>query len=193
MRCRDAKLWLNAQQKKGNLEHPPHDAQPEISAIEEHLKQCRDCRAYELRLKRLNSLFIPAGASKETRSISTERIMQAVQHQRRISQQLEDIRTKQQYRVVHLRRVCPLIALSFFALELLAVVLFFEALMQPDLMIKILSLLSGTIDAAIAIGQYVQSALLLVTRNTWLLSGVAFLIVVMMGMWLRLMRYPQHA
>ena len=197
MRCRDVKLWLNAQQNAGNSEHSS-STQPEISAIEEHLKQCRDCRAYEQHLKRLNSLFITVSDSRETplwlhSSISTERIMQAVQHQRRITQQLEDIRTKQQCRVVRLRRVYPLLALSFFALEFLAAVLFVESLMQPDLMVKILSLLSGIIDVVIGIGQYVQPALLLVTSNTWLLSGVAFLIVVLMGMWLRLMRYPQQA
>jgi hypothetical protein len=40
---------------------------------------------------------------------------------------------------------------------------------------------------------YLQAGLTLITSQTWLLSGVALVVVVMMGMWLRLMRIPREA
>jgi len=45
----------------------------------------------------------------------------------------------------------------------------------------------------VILAQYVQTALILVTRDNRLLLVVAFVLVVMMGMWLRLMRHPQEA
>jgi hypothetical protein len=54
-------------------------------------------------------------------------------------------------------------------------------------------LLSGIIDVFIILGQNLQEDLTALTRNSWLLSGMAFAVVVMMGVWLRLMRYPQEA
>jgi len=71
--------------------------------------------------------------------------------------------------------------------------LFAIILIQTDLAVKILSLLNGVIDVVIILAQYSQEGLTLATRNNWLLSGVAFAVVVMMGMWLRLMRHPQEA
>jgi len=59
--------------------------------------------------------------------------------------------------------------------------------------VKALSLLSSGIDILFVSAQYFQIGLTLVTRNNWLLSAVAFSVVIMMGMWLRLMRPPQEA
>jgi len=54
-------------------------------------------------------------------------------------------------------------------------------------------LLTGVIEAFIILTQYLQNGLIMLMYNNWLLSGVAFALVVMMGMWLRLMRPPQEA
>jgi len=65
-------------------------------------------------------------------------------------------------------------------------------IIQTDFAAKALSLLSGIIDIFIIFAQYIQEELTLLTRNSWLLSVMAFAVVIMMGMWLRLMRYPQE-
>ena len=49
------------------------------------------------------------------------------------------------------------------------------------------------VPVLVILAQYVQTALILVTRDNRLLLVVAFVLVVMMGMWLRLMRHPQEA
>jgi hypothetical protein len=54
-------------------------------------------------------------------------------------------------------------------------------------------LLSDGIAALVILAQYLQAGLALVTRDNWLLPGVALVLVVMMGMWLGLMRYPREA
>jgi hypothetical protein len=56
-----------------------------------------------------------------------------------------------------------------------------------------LSIASNLIDVCVILLQYLQMGLTLLTRDDRLLLGVAFVLVVMMGMWLRLMRYPQEA
>jgi len=45
----------------------------------------------------------------------------------------------------------------------------------------------------IVLAQYLQAGLMFITQDNRLLLGVAFVLVVMMGMWLRLMRHPQGA
>lgn len=67
------------------------------------------------------------------------------------------------------------------------------AIIQTDLVVKALTPLTGIIDAFIILGEYIQTGVALVSRDNWLLSGIAFAVVVMMGMWLRLMRYPKEA
>ena len=49
------------------------------------------------------------------------------------------------------------------------------------------------VDVLIVLTQYLQEGLMFITRDNRLLLGVAFVLVVMMGMWLRLMRHPQEA
>ena len=89
MRCRDAKVWLTAQ-RDNDL------ARSEISTLQEHLKHCVVCRTHEERQKRLDTLLhVPA--SRMYSRISTERIMRAVEQQRRITQQLVDIRAVEQH------------------------------------------------------------------------------------------------
>jgi|SRR5579859_177620 len=187
MRCRDAKLWLAAQ-RDGDL------ASSDVPALQEHLKQCPACRAFEQRLEFLNSLLQAPTPRRTYSSISTERIMLAVQRQKRISQQLDDIRTQQQFRMARMRVVgAPLAAIIFFTLGSIPLLLLALTIVQPDLLEQTLSLLSNVVDVFIVLTQYLQTGLTLMTHDNRLLLGVAFILVVMMGMWLRLMRHPQEA
>lgn len=120
--------------------------------------------------------------------------MQAVLQQSRIIQQLEELHAQQQLRMARLRTIGTLLAaIGFFTLGSLPLLVLAIAIIQTDLVVKALSLLSSSIDILFVIGQYLQLGLTLVTHNNWLLSFVAFSVVVMMGMWLRLMRPPQEA
>ncbi len=186
MRCRDAKLWLIAQRD--------HDlAQPEISTLQEHLKQCAPCHTYEKRQQRLD-ILLRTPPFRLYSSISTERIMRAVERQRHITQQLEDLRLQQQTRIARLRILNPrFVAFTSIIIGLLLLFLLALLIFQADLLIKVLALLSGGIDALVVLGQYLQTGLSLIIRDNWLLSGMALILVIMMGMWLRLMRHPQEA
>ncbi len=186
MRCRDARYRLTAQRENAL-------AQSEIPTLQEHLKYCSPCHIFEWRQQRLDTLLITS-KSRVYPGISTERIMRAIERQRRITQQLEDIRAQQQARIARLGNVSPKLAMIvYLAVGILSLSLLTLFIFQPDLIVAIFSLLSGVIDALFVVGQYLQAGLALITRDNWLLSGVALVLVVMMGMWLRLMRYPQQA
>jgi len=186
MRCREAKLWLAAQ-RDGDL------ARPDALALQEHLRHCPACRAYEQRLRYLNTLLLTPNPRTYS-SISTERIMLAVEQQKRISQQLEDIRTQQRSRMARMRVIgAPLAAMALFTLVSIPLLLLALTIVQPDLLEQTLPLLSNVVGVLIVLAEYLQAGLTLITRDNWLLLGVAFILVVMMGMWLRLMRHPQEA
>jgi len=187
MRCRDAKLWLAAQ-REGDL------ARPDALALQEHLKHCPACRAYEQRLGYLNTLLLTPPAPRKHPSISTERIMLAVEQRKQISRQLEDIRTQQQTRMARMRVVgAPLAAMALFTLVSIPLLVLALAIVQPDLLGQTLPLLSDVVGVLIVLAEFFQVGLKLITEDNWLLLGVAFVLVVMMGMWLRLMRHPQEA
>ena len=204
MRCRDAKFWLTVQRDDDPM-------QSNVSTVQEHLQRCGGCNSFEQGQKRLDTLLprerrnigarnflpdsrqpqrLPQQSSHMQSNISTERIMQAIQVRKQITQQLEDIRTKQQSRMVRLHRVVPSLAIVFFAIGTLPILLF---IIRPHLIVQFITLLSGAIDLFMTFVQYVQTDLTLVTRNSLLLSGVALVLVAMMGLWLRLMRSPQEA
>ena len=186
MRCREARLWLAAQ-RDGEL--APADAEQ----LQEHLKQCASCRAYELRLQCFNTLLL-SPTPRSHSSISTERIMLAVQQRKQVTQQLQDIHTQQQSRMARFRVVgVPLVAITFFTLGSIPLMLLALTIVQPDLLVNLLSWLSGLVDVLVILAQYLQTGLTLVTHDSMLLFGVALVMVVLMGMWLRLMRYPQEA
>jgi len=188
MRCRDAKEWLCAQ-RDGDLDL----AQSEVSALQEHLAQCAECRTFEQQLRSLDKVLSPATPPVPS-NILTDNIMLAIQQHKRITQQLEDIRKQQLSRVARLRSVGTAVAaISFFTLSSIPLLLFAVAIIQTDLVVKALAPFNGVIDVMIILAQYLQTGLTLVTRDNWLLSGVAFAVVVMTGMWLRLMRHPQEA
>lgn len=186
MRCRDAKEWLTAQ-RDTDL------AQLKDSTLYEHLRQCAGCRVHERRQQRLDSLLRTPGTHLYS-SISTDRIMRAVERQMRITQQLEDLRAQGRSRVARLRIFNPkFAAFAYLTIGLISFSLLALFVFQPTLMVKALALLSGGIAALVILAQYLQAGLALLTRDNWLLPGVALVLVVMMGMWLGLMRYPREA
>lgn len=191
MRCRDAKTYLAAQRDNDLAD---------AAALQEHLKLCPECRALEQRQRSLDTLLDSFGSSTPHTSVkqahvSTKHIMQAVEQQRQISQQLEDIRVQQQTRVARLRPVgAATAAIVFFTLGSVPLLLLAITLIQTDLVVKAVSSpLNGVIDMLFISGQYLQAQLTWVTRNNLLLSVMAFVFVVMMGVWLRLMRRPREA
>ena len=195
MRCREAKLWLAAR-RDGDL------AQVDAVKLSEHLKECPDCQAYEKHEQHLHGLeTTPTMQTKQTipsprvySSISTERIMMAVEQQRRITAQLEDIRVQQQSRVARLHVVGPtVVAIIFFTIGCIPLLLLALTVFQPDLLVRLLSLPGDGLNTLIVLAQYLQSELLLVTRDNWLMTGIALAFVILMGMWLRLMRHPQRS
>jgi hypothetical protein len=191
MRCRDAKQWLYAQ--RDGVSELSEDRSAEASALQDHLAQCPSCRAYQQQLSRLDTVFCPSTPPVQS-SVSTDKIMLAIQQQQRVTQQLEDIRKQQQSRVAQLRSVGAVItAITFFTLSSIPLLLLAIAIIQVDLIVRAIAPLNGVIDALIIGSEYLQAGAVLVSRDNWLLSGVAFAVVVMMGMWLRLMRHPQEA
>jgi hypothetical protein len=120
--------------------------------------------------------------------------MRAVERQKRITQQLEDLRTQQRTRVARLRIFTPRIAaLTYVTIGLISLSLLALFIFNADLVMSVLSLLSDVIDALVTLAQYVQTGLALLVHDNWLLSGMALVLVILMGMWLRLMRHPQEA
>ncbi len=187
MRCRDAKEYIAAQ-RDGDL------AEEDALSLQEHLNECSECRAFEQQLNSLDNL-LSASAPRSHVQVSTQNIMLAVEEQRQISQQLEDIRKQQQSRVAQLRPVgAGLAALIFFTLGSIPLLLLAITIIQTDIVVRAVSSpLTVVIDMLFIGGRYVQEGLAWSTRNNLLLSAMAFAFVVMMGMWLRLMRYPREA
>src|SRR5258708_26090498 len=158
MRCRDARLWLAAQ-RDGDL------VEADELNVQEHLKKCPACRPFEQSEHYLNILLFSL-APRSYSSISTERIMLAVERQRRISRQLEDIHTQQQSRIARMRGVGAfLAAITFFTLGSIPLLLLALAIVQPDLLEKTLSLLSDGVGALIVLAQYMQTGLTLLTSH----------------------------
>ncbi len=182
MRCHETKEWLGTQcdGSRALLLAP---------ALQEHLKECPACRAF-LHCQQDLEGVLDAPTPVIRASISTAQIMQAVQKRKRVTQQLEDIRRQQRTRMERLRPVGAVsLAVGLFTLSSIPLFFFAMFIIQTDFAAKALSLLSGIIDIFIIFAQYIQEEL---TRNSWLLSVMAFAVVIMMGMWLRLMRYPQE-
>jgi predicted anti-sigma-YlaC factor YlaD len=186
MRCGDAREKLGVQ-RDGDL------APSEAQALEEHLKKCSSCRAFEQSLQQIH-FILHVSTSHAQPNVSTDKIMLAIQQRKRITQQLEDIHQQQQSR---LERLSPIgaacTALGIFTLSSIPLLLLAMAIIQTDLAVKVLYLFNGVIDLFIILAQYIQVEQAMIEHNSWLLSAMAFAVVVMMGMWLRLMRRPQEA
>ena len=185
MRCHDARKRLSTQ-RDGD------QGRTDSQALQEHLRQCPSCRAFHKHQQSLDSILPPSTAPGYT-GISTERIMLAVQRQARITQQLEDIRQQQQSRMARWRTIgAACAAIGLFTLSSIPLLVLAIVIIQTDLAVRALLVLDTVIDTFVILGQYLQPGLTLITHDNWLLSGVAFVMVVMMGMWLRLMRHPQE-
>ena len=189
MRCRDAKTWLNVQ-RDGDLELPTVTVAKDL---QEHLRQCDACREST---RSQSSMEIPLRipTAPVQASISTDQIMHAVKQQQRITQQLEELRQQQRLRIERIRTIGAMgVAIGIFTLSSIPLLILTMLILQTDVAVHTLSLLNGVVDVFFILTQYLQNGLTLLTYNNWLLSGVAFAMVVMMGMWLRLMRPPQEA
>jgi hypothetical protein len=188
MRCRDAKNWLNVQ-RDGDLELP--EATIAID-VQEHLHQCNACQEFA---SHQFPVKVPLHMAKAPlhASISTDKIMRAVKQQQSITQQFEELRQQQCLRIERIRTIGALgMAIGIFALSSIPLILLTMLILQTDVVINTLSLLNGVVDVFFILIQYVQKGLTVLTYNSWLVSAVAFAMVVMMGMWLRLMRPPQE-
>ncbi|GCE14103.1 anti-sigma factor family protein [Tengunoibacter tsumagoiensis] len=190
MRCSDVKARLGAQHE-GNLEAAI------ASALQEHLASCDSCRVFEQQQRHIDILLCaptPQGQRSQQPQVSTDTIMRAIQQRRRITQQLEELQQQQQIRVKKMRKMgAASAALSVFTLSCIPLLFLTLTMLQTDLAVKMLALLNGVIDTCMILAQYLQTGLSLVTRDNWIFSGFAFAVVVMMGMWLRLMRPPKEA
>jgi hypothetical protein len=189
MRCRDAKNWLNVQ-RDGDLELPTVTI---ATDLQKHLRQCDVCREST---KYPASTEVPSHApmAPMQASISTDQIMHAVKQQQRITQQLEELRQQQRLRIERIRTVGALgVAIGIFILSSIPLLILAMLNLQTDVVVNTLSLLNNVLDVFFILTQYLQNGLTMLMYNNWLLSGVALAMVVMMGMWLRLMRPPQEA
>lgn len=186
MRCRDAKDWLTAQRENDLV-------QSEVTALQEHLKQCSACHTYEQYHQRTDPV-LNSPTSHMFTSISTERIMQAVERQKRITEQLEGLRTQQRTRIARLRIFTPRYAtLTYLSMGLISLLLLALLIFNTDIVVNILESFGGVIDTLVVVAQYLQSGLAFVLQQEWILSAMALVLVIMTGMWLRLMRHPQEA
>ncbi len=186
MRCRDAKVRLTAQ-RDNDL------AQPEDLTLQEHLRECAACRTHEQRQQRMD-FMLGTPSYRAFSSISTERIMRAVERQIRITQQLEDLRRQQRTRIARLGILTPrFAAFTYVTIGLISLSLLALFILNTNLVVNVLAWLGDVIDALVTLAQYLQTGLTLVIHDNWLLSAMALVLVIMMGMWLRLMRHPQEA
>jgi predicted anti-sigma-YlaC factor YlaD len=190
MRCRNAREWLSARRDV-------QDSSPEAQTVRAHLRECASCQEFEQSQQEIEMVLskkAPKAPPVPSASVSTGSIMQAIEQRKQACQQLDSIRQRQQIRIERMKTVgAASAALGFFTLSSIPLLFLAVTIIQTDLALKTLTLLNDFIDVLIIMGQYVQIGLILVTRDNWLLSAMAFVVVVMMGMWLRLMRPPQGA
>jgi hypothetical protein len=186
MRCRDAKNWLNVQ-RDGDLELPI------ATDLQQHLRRCHACREFARQQPCPEApLHIPRTPVQA--SISTQQIMHAVKQQQCITRQLEELRQQQRMRIERMRTIGAMgVAIGIFTLSSIPLLFLAMLILQADIVMNTLPLLNGIVDVFFILAQYLQNVLVMLMHNNWLLSGVALVMVIMMGMWLRLMRPPQEA
>ena len=186
MRSRDSKVWLTAQCEDDLV-------QSEVTAFQEDVKHRGACHTQEHHHRQMD--HIPKSpSSRMFTSISTERIMQAVERQKRITEQLEGLRTQQRTRIARLRIFTPGFAtLTYVSLGFISLLLLVLLIFNTNTVVNVLESFGGVIDTLVIFAQYLQSGLAFVLHQEWLLSVVALVLVLMMGMWLRLMRHPHGA
>lgn len=187
MDCQEAKRWLVAQR-----DDPLALTEPQRQAMRAHLRGCPACRAYEQRLRRMLVVQPPA-VQRVYSSISTERIMQAVEQEKFATQQVENMRAQQQKRMARQGSiVLPMLLLFAFTLLTIPLLLAVVALVQPELLANMPPALNGLIYVLMLGVQYLHTGSTFITTDTALLVIGALVLVIMMGMWLRLMRQPRQ-
>jgi hypothetical protein len=185
MRCRDAKFWPTAQRENGLV-------QSDVTLLQQQVKNRSDFHEHEPYQQRIDHM-VHSPTTRMFTSVSTERIMQAVERQKRITEQFEGLRNQQKTRIARMRIFTPRYAtliylgIGFISLFLLGMLIF-----NTDTVINFLESFGGVIDTLVILAQYLQSGLALVLKQEWLLSAIALVLVIMMGMWLRLMRHPRE-
>jgi hypothetical protein len=118
--------------------------------------------------------------------------MQAVEEQRRVSQQLEDLRLQQQRRAAYLSRAgLKCIVVLWCLLGALAGGFVLLLFLEPALLDRTLNALGDTIAFLVILAEQIKLALSLIPSSSWTLSAAALLVVLMMGLWIGLMRHPQ--
>ncbi|WP_376796177.1 hypothetical protein [Thermogemmatispora sp.] len=188
MRCRDARAWLCE-------EHSDSEAETARlrSEVLSHLALCPACRQYAQQQRRLQQL-LGASFSPVSCRISTAQIMQAIYLRQRTTRQLEELHQQQRTRLARLQTLSSLFLVSLFILTagipFLLFLLFFN---QPELLVRTLLLLSDMVDAFLVMLTYLRLGLSFVSQDNLLLAGLAFLLLLLSAMWLRLMRAPQEA
>ena len=215
MRCQDVREAL-LRRLDADADSPDATSNPDEAALEEHLNVCAECRAFEQRQHHVKALLDVPASSATSRTlatptvprprpdalpsspplvmsrpgrVSTSSIMLAVQQQTQISQQVAQIQHQQQYRVAQMRTGgLAFVVLAFLALGSVPLLLLAIMFVQTDTMVNILSFLRSIIDVFYVLALSLQTALIVVTHNNLLLSLLAFAVVLMMGMWIRLMR-----
>ncbi len=191
MRCRDARVWLQTA-------HNGKEGAEEVQAVEDHIRGCVACRDFERKQRRLQSIVGQADANtytteaREGTGLSTERIMQAVQQQKQVSDQVACMQQQQKVRDAHFSKIGA-VGIAFSILLLSSIPLFFliTMMVQATIADRTLNFFNGVIDIVVVVGQYMQAGLTLITRNNILFTAVACVVVVMIGMWFRLMRLPK--
>jgi predicted anti-sigma-YlaC factor YlaD len=192
MWCRDARTWLQAQ-------YEGKEDSTEARAVEQHLHSCASCRDFDRKQRRMRGV---AGYTDENRSqtasdattgISTERIMQAVQQHKQISDQVAVMREQQKVRDAHFSKIgFAGIALSILLVSSVPLFFLIVVVVQTSVADRALDFLNGIIDIVVVVGQYMQAGLTQVTHNNMLFTAVACVVVVMIVMWFRLMRLPKR-
>jgi anti-sigma factor RsiW len=188
MRCRDARAWLAE-------EHSDSEAETgrQRSEVLAHLAHCPACRHYEQQQQRLKRLLY-GNFSPVSCRISTEQIMQAVYLRQRTTRQLEELHQQQRTRLARLQTLSSLFMVSLFILTAsIPVLLFLLFFNQPELLVRTLLLLSDAVDAFLVALTYLRLGLSFVSQDNLLLAALAFLLLLLAAVWLRLMRAPQEA
>ena len=187
MDCQEAKRDLIAQRDDSNAL-----TNDQREAMRKHMRACPACRAYEQRLRRMQ-MVQPSSVQRVYSSISTERIMHAVEQEKFAVKQVERMRVQQQRRMTKQRSVVlPILLIFAFTLLVIPLFLVIVAMAQPDLMVDT-PVLGGSIYVLMLGVQYLHTGSMLITKDTALLIIGALVLVIMMGMWLRLMRHPRQA
>ncbi len=186
MHSRDAEDWLTARSEN-------EQTQVDVTALQQHLKHHGILHGHEHYQPGMDQMLQSSTTHMFT-SISTERIMQAVERQKRITEQLEDLRRQQKTRIARMRIFTPGYAtLAYLGIGFISLLMLNLLIFNTDTVVTILESFGGVINTLAILAQYLQEGLALVLKQDWLLSAIALVLVIMMGMWLRLMRHPQEA